>query len=116
MATLLLGLHPAKRIIEKGKYTSSTSPGSRDRDGDRSLSFPTQKGGPTVKLPCLGRSPPRHGNFTVGPPFCVGKDRLRSPSRSRDPGLALEVYLPFSIIYLAEWRPNSKVAMSRRAS
>jgi small subunit ribosomal protein S9 len=20
--------------------------------------------------------PPRHGNFTVGPPFCVGKDRL----------------------------------------
>ena len=48
------GLHSAKWMFGIGKHTSSTSPGSRDRDGDLSLSFPTQKGGPTVKLPCLG--------------------------------------------------------------
>merc|ERR1712154_435710 len=101
-----MGFNSAKWISRRDKHTYSTSPGSRVRDGGRSLSFPTQKGGPTIKLPCLGRSPPRHGNFIVGPPFCVGKDRLRPPSRSRDPGLALEVYLPFSIIYLAEWRPQ----------
>jgi small subunit ribosomal protein S13 len=32
---------------------------------------------------------PRHGNFTVGPLFCVGKDRLRPPSQTQEPGLVL---------------------------
>merc|ERR1711913_245774 len=46
-------IHSAKWMVEKGKHISSTSPGSLDRDGDQSLSFPTQKGGPTVKLGLL---------------------------------------------------------------
>ena len=48
------GLHSAKWISRTGKRTSSTSPVSGVRDEGRSLSFPTQKGGPTVKSPCLG--------------------------------------------------------------
>merc|ERR1719370_1820779 len=53
-----------------------------------------------------GRSPPRHGDFTVGPPFCAGYDRLRPLSRTQEPGLVLEVRLPFLDIHLAEWRPQ----------
>merc|ERR1719370_2436797 len=55
-----------------------------------------------------GRSPPRHGDFTVGPPFCAGEDRLRPLSRTQEPGLVLEVRLPFLDIHLAEWRPVSR--------
>merc|ERR1711867_125036 len=100
------GPHSARWMFRKGERTSSASPDSRVRDGGRSLSFPTQKGGPTVKSPCLGGLLPRHGDFTVGPPFCVGKDRLRPPSRTQEPGQVLEVRLPFLDIHLAEWRPQ----------
>merc|ERR1719209_998106 len=63
-----------------------------------------------------GRSPPRHGNFTVGPPFCVGKDRLRPPSQNQEPGLVLEVCLPFLDIHLAEWRPRTSRLLTKFSS
>ena len=77
------GPHSARWMFRKGERTSSASPDSRVRDGGRSLSFPTQKGGPTVKSPCLGGLlPQRHSGII---PRMVAShhrsiDRVRVPN------------------------------------
>ena len=53
-----------------------------------------------------GRSPSRHGDFTVWPPFSVGKDRLWPSSRIPDTGFMLGVSLPVREIHLAQWWPK----------
>jgi hypothetical protein len=47
-----------------------------------------------------------HGNDTVGLSHCAEKDRLRSPSRSRELGRRLEASSAFPIIHLAAFEPQ----------